>query len=104
MVHRPKMINERILLKVHKRTQFYLTAHVSQTSSGFISSSSYPDALGIQLDRNRLNLILTMGGKTNTIVQRWGCMYPNASEWDSLVACCIVWRGLCVESMYRWRY
>lgn len=100
MVHRPKMINERILLKVHKRTQFYLTAHVSQTSSGFISSSSYPDALGIQLDRNRLNLILTMGGKTNMIVQRWGCMHPNASEWSrgSLVAC------LCVESMCRWRY
>lgn len=64
MMHRPKMINERFLLRVHKRTQFCLTAHVCQTSSGFISSSSYPEALGIQLGRNHLNFILgAMGGK-----------------------------------------
>ena len=82
MMHRPKMINERFLLRVHKRTQFYVTAHVSQTSSGFVSSSSYPEVLGIQLGRNRLNLILTMGGKTSTTVQRWECINPNASEWS----------------------
>lgn len=100
MMHRPKMINERFLLSVHKRTQFYLTAHVSQTSSGFISSSSYPEALGVQLGRNRLNFILTMSGKTNTIVQRWECMHPNASEWSrsSLVAFALSGEGFVLRA------
>lgn len=68
-MHRHIVGKQRILSKTLPEYTFCFSSHVPNASSAY---SSYPNILGIYLNRNCPSLVVISGGETYFIVQTWG--------------------------------